>query len=65
MSLAKFSMEALDQSFLEFLKKALKFKIFLVLAQYLKKSNSKTKRANEKNEVFLNRKDPMAPRSFY
>ena len=29
------------------------------------KSNVKTKWANEENQIFLNKNDPTAPRSFY
>ena len=32
---------------------------------WMYKSNVKTKRANEGNQIFLSKNDPMAPRRFY
>ena len=63
MSLAKFSMGSLDHSFLEFLEHPVKLKIFHVLAT-VAKSNVEAKWANEENQIFLNKNDPTASRSF-
>ena len=54
-------MGASEQNFLEFLEQPVKLKIFLVLV----KQNVKTKLANEKNQIFLNKNNPTAPRSFF
>ena len=55
-------MGALTQDFLEFLEKAVKLKIFLVLLNST--SNVKTKLTNDKNQIFLSKNDPKATRNY-
>ena len=62
MSPGKYSMGALTQDFLEFLEKAVKLKIFLVLLNST--SNVKTKLTNDKNQTFLSKNDPKATRNY-
>ena len=62
MSPGKYSMGALTQDFLEFLEKAVKLKIFLVLLNIT--SNVKTKLTNDKNQIFLSKNDPKATRNY-
>ena len=62
MSLAKRSMGALEQSFLEFQEQPAKSFSYL---QTVVKSNVKTKCADEENQIFLHINDPTAPRRFY
>ena len=64
MSLAKCSMGALEQSFLEFLEQPVKIEDFTRNCKQLLSRMFKTKWENEENQIFLNKNDPTAPRSF-